>query len=778
MQNVIFRGFDMGNRGRAAFIFLFLIMSIPSFAQALDLFEYIDNVLGNKTPVEKNLEQPVEPNADDEDLSGYVLLGPKKEKRVESNYSQPAPAKPTPPAPRRYWPGPSRPDFTIKPRILEKQKQMESDMLGTSPATPSRPTEFPALKEEKKAHWLNEIRKYYGDYIAGEASMSRLERETKLYENALFYDKNKARSLDPNRYDLRFNAHNIKADIRWRVEPFIYLNFDVEKKVTNLLPYVGIAKAHGQKIILQPGVPSKYGYEVNKKISFEVGGGAGLFAWPIGGFVSGGAVVTKARGISRLTQTPNEDLNTYGTGRPTVENIIKHWNVGESYHYDLGGEFVLSGGASWTFISAGVTHVKGASSEHTVTKIGPDKVMVEVANFKNVSDKMSLSAVIAGVSTVTENEIKKLKFTFFYDLAMPAGRRAFVQLMHGNYVDTMALVAENQTVAVALIEKDLTRVYLDRKSGDYMTSWYFGIPPIFWSFSYGKTSEEGALTSYIDSIEVRYYHKIYSENFYRRLLFDHKYVTSAFYSGIEQTGRASIKSDPNEDYYGRFIWNFQDESARRQTLRDQLDKLIYFATGLEELDVDMKDLSKNLEYTNAEVLMHFNKETTNLLMGTLEGGGSDLIASFHRAVEQYAGVEYPKELDFCENWDGRPPYYVRHDTEPSKIKSKATLKAECVALIHKKYELAVKDMVKELRKMFDSLRVNDDQAKQEFATAYRNFGELMMTNRFTFRAVYDFLLDVGAGDIIRYIVNGENLANMVMYFPSGKVGEPLTTFQK
>lgn len=773
----------MNIRGQTALVFIFITISAPSFAQALDLFEYIDNVLGVETQAQTNLGQNVSSKEEADDMKGYILIPNPEDAKKTQPQSQPAVVRqnsiklPTPsqrpPSILRQLPQKVGPQFTLKPKILREAPKMETKILGApAPA-------IPKWNEDKKAHWLNEVRQYYGEYIVGEASMSRLERETKIFENALFYDKTKARSLDPNRYDLRFNAHNIKADIRWRVEPFIYLNFDVEKKITNMLPYVAGKNSPDQKIILQPGPRSEYGYEVNKKISFEVGGGAGLFAWPIGGFVSAGAVISEAKGISRHTQTADENLDMSVTGRPTVDNIINHWNIGESYHYDLSGEFLVSGGASWTFISAGVTHVKGASSEHTITKIGPDKVMVEVANFKNVSQKMSLSAVIAGVSSVTENEIKKMHFTFFYDLSMPAGRRAFVQLMNGNYVDTMALIAENQTVAVALIEKDISRVYLDRRSGDYMTSWYLGLPPIFWNWSYGNTSDEGALTSYIDSIETRYYHKLYSENFYRRLLFDHKYVTSAFYAGIEQAGRAnSLTPDPNQDYYGRFIWNFQDESARRQTLRDQLDKLIYTATGLEELDVDMGNISRNLGYTNAEVIMHFNKETTNLLMGTLEGGGSDLIASFHRAVDQYASMEYPKEIDFCENWDGRPPYYVRHDTDPSKIKSKATLKAECVTLIHKTFELKVKDMVKELRKMFDALKINDDASKQRFVTAYRHFGELMMTNRFTFRAVYDFLLDVGAGDIIRYIINGENLANMVMYFPSGKVEAPLTVFQK
>ncbi|OQW50435.1 MAG: hypothetical protein A4S09_01180 [Proteobacteria bacterium SG_bin7] len=785
----------MGIRNLAVIFFIFSV-GAPSFAQALDLFEYIDNVLGIKGNSERNLEYSI--GERDEDQTGYYLIRPKPQMLppvVAAPTPTPSPAQPvpnlsTPPilppvSKPTNPPQPPNRGFTIQPEILEKAPKMESGVVGTPAPL------VPEWKNDKKAHWEKEIHQYYGEYLGGEASMARLERETKLYENALFYDPDKARSLDPNKYVLPLNnVNNAKTRVKWRVEPLIYLAFDVEKKITNMLPYDASRHAPGQKIILQPGVRSQYGYEVNQARSFGIGSGPGLQSvidwanpsWAalkqVSGFVAAAALISEVEGISRHTSSANQDLDMYGTAQPTVENITKHWNVGESYRYGLRGGFLITGGISWMAIAAGPTFIKEGSSEHTVTKIGPDKVMVEVTNLKSFSGQIGLSAVVAGVSVVTKNDIEKMRFTFFYDLSMATGQRAFVQLMNGNYFDTMALIAENQTVAVALMEKDISRVYLDRKSGDYITSWYLGIPFFFWNLSFGKTSDEGALTSYIDSIETRYYHKMYFENFHRRLLFDHKYVTSAFYAGIEQAGKVPLARDPNQDYYGRFIWNFQDESAHRQTLREQLNKLIYFATGLEELDVDAGNVSKDLGYANAEVIVHFDKETTNLLLGTLEGGGSDLITSFHKAVDDYAQRNYPDELDFCQTWDGRPPYYVRHDTDPSKIKSKATLKTECVTLIRKKFEPVIRDMVKELRKMFEALKVNDGDSKKDLATAYRRFGELMMTNRFTFRAVYGFLLDVRAGDILRYIINGENLANMVMYFPSGTFGAPLNTFQK
>lgn len=797
-------------RIRAALIFIFVAISVPSFAQALDLFQYIDNVLGNASGSQKNIEITDQ----DSDWSNSIIVDPnapaqKPQQVVQNPNTNPAPApksdsgyklplypgsQPTHPIPQlppqtkipqpQPLPRPQDPQFAIQPKILKEIEKKEPKM-----PLPSAPAMKP-WSEDKKAHWEKQVHEYYGQYLGGgEASMERMERERKTQENAKYFDPEKARVLDPNKYLLPWGLDNKNFNTKWRMEPLVYLNFDLEKKITNMMPY-DPGNIVGQKLILQPAGNSQYGYEVNHSRNFGIGSGPGIQSiidygnptWAnlktISGFVAATALISEVEAVSRHTETPNQSLDINGTAQPTVENILNHWNLGETYRYGLRGGFLITGGVTWYAISVGPTFIKEGTSEHTVTKIGPDKVMVEVRDIKSHSGMIGLNAVIAGLSMVTNNNIETMRYTFFYDLSMPAGARAFSQLMHGNYMDTMVLIAENKTVSVALVETDVTKTYLNKKSGDYTTSLYLGLPFFYWNWTFGKTSDEGALTSYIDQIETRYYHKLSFDNHQRRLLFNHKYVTSLFYAGIEQAGKVPLTTDPNQDYYGRFLWNFQSESARRSTLRSQLDKMIYFKTGLEELDVDLRNVTNDLDYTNAEVIMHFDKETTDTLLRGLQGGGSDLKAQFRTILNNYEKTTYPDDLDYCQTigFDGINAY--RNVLNEEGRESIATARENCKFELNKRFFPVIEAMILELEKMRRDLKENTDDSKQEFVKHYRRFGELMMTNRFTFRTVYNYLLEAGAGDIIRYIINGEKIANMVIYFPSGKIGAPLTSFQK
>lgn len=981
---------------RSILLSLFVALIAPSYANALDIFQFFDNALNgrNSKPVLEEPDNSPE-NEDDEDWSNSIVIDlrpkpapapaplppqpmplptqPKQSAQTKAPQQVPAPVPPSQrpiPQPRpqplpEQNPAPvSRPvpQSLPTPQPLPVPQPLPAPVKSPTPiSTPApqpipqgryevkRPEIFkeevleknlpsPEWKDDKRAHWEFELINYYSRYLGGEASMARLERETKLHENALFFDPSKARSLDPNKYliplngvnggkwvtDLytrtwksyefvlcpisrsvgnslsaqgkidvhswnrsfgslaggsglpivrRFNSESefnagiesmckqagvkncndefknavkssasqwdeqnhseqvessrqvdSKTRVKWRLEPLIYFNLDFEKKVVNLTPYVndvenaapipsarqfvgaGNAPMPATRIPLKPASPS-YGYDIYQSRTLGLGGGVGIqsvidwsspsWAWlKQAGVFAGGMItknetrgsarrveptdptpeqlremmakVTEVQAVNHYGKIPNGDIRTQFI-YPVVGNI-KNWKIGESYHYTLRGGFMLTGGVHWMAVAMGPTFVKEGSAGHIVTKVGEDKVMVEVTDMNVVSGSAALAAGILSFSEVMKNNISRVKETYFYDLSMPAGHHAFTQLMLGNYYDTQFLIAQNQTVAVALVERDVTKTYLDRDAGDFMSSWYVGIPFIYWNWMWGKTTDEGLLQNFIDSLETRYYHGMYFDNHHRRVLFDHKYVTSAFYSGIEHSAIMPMRRSDNQDFYGRYLWNFQDESPDRKTLRKQLNKMIYFQTGLEELEVDESAIKKDdIGYINAEVIMDFNREVTGALFGALQG--TELKRQYDRAVDQFKKTEYPEDLDYCDTFEINGYRGVYSEGHPH-YQNKRLAKEECSEFIRKKFMPVIEEMKRKLVIMEEKTKRTDDESKKEFAQLYREFGRLMMTNRFTFRAVYNYLAEVDVGDFVRYTINGESVANMVIYFPSGKVGRP------
>ncbi len=957
--------------GVRAIIFLGLLAVAPSFAQALDIFEFYENVLKGRKPVQQQTHQISEPQEEDWTNAIVIDLNPKPQPQPQPLPSRPAQTYPVPiPVPGPQSPQQLPPPLPVPqvpqqlpPPVKPVPAPLPAPVPTPLPPSPQQPqgrfevkkpdvyrekvetkrseTEIREWKDDKRAHWEFELQKYYARYTGGEASMNRMEKFTKDFENSVYYDPSKARGLDPNKYGLplngvnggkfinntytrRWTTYNLilcpitksvgkamspqgqldakawnnsfgnladggqgivrqfnnqadfdagfaalcqqsgvqncndefknavkssaakwdeqaksevveekyevrgKNKVKWRIEPLIYFNLDIEQKIVNLTPYVNdpdnqppIPYARNivggeqrpspmPRIPLRPALPG-YGYDVSRKQTLGIGGGVGIqsiidwsspsWAWLkqagvfAGGMITANEVkgstkriepndeqlrdmmakVTGARMISHNSNRADETVYTAQDIYPNLDNI-RRWKVGESYLYTLRGGFMLTGGIHWMAIAMGPTFVKEGSAETIVTKIGDDKVMVELTSLDVYSGAMSLAAGIVSYSQVYKNTIDKVKKTYFYDLGMEAGRRAFLQLMIGNIYDTECLIAQDQTVAVAIVERDVSRTYLDRKAGDFMSSWYIGIPFIYWNLLKGKTTEEGLQTDFVDNLENRYFHGMYFENKNRRIIFDHKYVTSAFYSGIENTALRPAKRTDYQDFYGRYFWNFQDESADRSTLRKQLNKMIYFMTGLEELEVDESAIRKDdIGYVNAEVIVDLNQEATlALMMNAVEGDGPDIIAGFEKGLADFLKTDYPESLDYCNKPIEMNQYRNLLNENHDHFHNKKKAKEDCVEFIREKFTPVIKNMINELKnKMWKYANSPENEDKRLFAQSYAEFGRLMMTNRFTFRAIYNFLTGIGIGDFVRYTINGESLANMVIYFPSGKVGRPV-----
>ncbi|OQW49300.1 MAG: hypothetical protein A4S09_12355 [Proteobacteria bacterium SG_bin7] len=594
-----------------------------------------------------------------------------------------------------------------------------------------------------------------------------------------------------------------KTKILTRLEPLIYFHFDIEKKIRNEAPYVLTPDSGGLnlsaddlkfsratvkttsegKIILQSAGKSKFGYNVQYKDGIGIGAGPGIqttVRWgqtslakylPIGFYAGGMVVFSKARTLNRKVSDPSEASYEFRQIKYDPDTVVKDWGIGDSYSFEtpknIVSNFMLAAGMSFYGIATGPALVKGNSVNHIVTKIGPKEVIVEVADLNVLSLSGSIAGALLSYSPVLINDIKKAKGTYYFNLESPAAREAYNQMMSGNYFDAQMLAQDGNNGSVDRVADNRSKTFLDKVDGnDYLTSWYFGIPFIYLNFLTGKQTEVGYLRDFLDRTDSRYYHGIYLDNYQRRILFDHQYLTQMFYTGVENTGQVNMTHADSQDFYGRYVWNYQDESAKKGDLREKLNEMVYFRTGLEELDIDETHLPKDLGYVNAEVIVDIDQNLATQLYNTVSFAEVNL--EMQSVINEFSKKSYSKGQDYCE------PYLekyltARPDLNPEKIRSRSAAREYCLGEIRKNTSQVLGEIRVQLHEMSQLAVALDDNSKKKLAHSFREFGRKMMTDRFTFKVMYNLLKKRTERDFVRYTINGERLVNMVVSYPSGLV---------
>ena len=83
------------------------------------------------------------------------------------------------------------------------------------------------------------------------------------------------------------------------------------------------------------------------------------------------------------------------------------------------------------------------------------------------------------------------------------------------------------------------------------------------------------------------------------------------------------------------------------------------------------------------------------------------------------------------------------------------------------YSGVIAHMIKQLENIQTlSKDVKTKEDRIRLSHAYREFGKLMMTNRFTFKAIYNILKEGEIGDFVTLKIQGQEIANMVRHMPS------------
>ena len=625
-----------------------------------------------------------------------------------------------------------------------------------------------------------------------------------------------------------------KTKLITKVEPMVYANVDFSEKILSMTVFDptigGKVKSGGKNPGLVPLQPAnkRDGYKVIKTRMGAGGAGPSIqtaIQWagsPIlamlgrfGGYAGVMGTLSMSDALVRRVNTLDEadknnsryrgSVNVFENDEnldKTINSIVNDWKIDESYNFQYSGGYIVSAGTSWMLIAMGPTYFYDKTRlNKTVTKIGDKRIMVETKEVKLESFALTLGLGVVSASHLTSfsgvpligehlNTITEMeRGTYLFDLASPVGRKAFKNFMMGNAVDAQFIAAKGDDPSVLRVDLEKTKSYLGKDyygEKETMNSFYFGIPFIYANKIKGVQTQEGQSDFFVDGRHTDFNQGIYMDRYDRRIIFDHKMKLKGFYGGAQTA--SDFTTVPNEDgslrskknvehyYFGRYAWNFQDESATKSEFVEQLLQLSHVDTGLEELNMDASRLPENLGYVNIELTLDLSKRATDVLIDKLvDSDNQGFETNVRNEIEKYfqaygngksgspTGV---KSADYCRVHEGFWPNgskdaVAQTDWENSIQRCRKFAYNET---FNSGVTSKMVQLLEDIRKL--SPKATDKDGRNTLSKAYREFGILMLKNRFIFKAVYNILKDAEIGDFVTLKIQGQEIANLVRHLPS------------
>lgn len=616
-----------------------------------------------------------------------------------------------------------------------------------------------------------------------------------------------------------------KTKVVTDIDPMIYANVDFSEKISSLTVFK--PSGNGQMLMekssendlmqLQPSRADD-GYRVAKTRIFAFGAGPSIHSavrWSgspilsvfgkVGGYlgVMGTISLTDVvnRRVKNLEDADNNSLYRQRTGDykkyrtidhgastavnywngiksadDVIDSIIEKWNVDDSYSFQYTGGIVFSAGLSWMAIASGPAYFyEHANDVKMVTKVGPKKVMVEVRDIKvkSVAITATLGVITASVPSI--NDVDNLKTTYVFDFDYQSAREAFKNLMSGVYIDTQLIAGKGDSPAVARIENEKTNMYISED--DSMRSFFFGIPFLFSNKLSGDQTQDGQTKYYVDGKQLISNQGINIDRYDRRIIFDHKMELKGFYGGVQRVSDLGTDENVNYNYFGRYVWNYQDESASKKEFVEQLAKLTHLDTGLEELNFGSDFLKNKLGYASIELNLDISRQASEVLYRKALDQNADFLEKAVRMeVDKYFQA-YGDGKKGSPTGINKADYCYVHAGFATNGAKEDVAGTDWDYSLERCYKHAVKETFESgvVAKMLGQLQyirqissaVAAKEERVRLSHAYREFGKLMMTNRFTFKAIYNLLKDAEIGDFVTIKVQGQEIASTVRYMPSG-----------
>lgn len=325
-------------------------------------------------------------------------------------------------------------------------------------------------------------------------------------------------------------------------------------------------------------------------------------------------------------------------------------------------------------------------------------------------------------------------FGFIVNLSSNEGQQAFRSLMAGNLAEAQSLAARGGSTQ-AWVEATSTQWGVD-------SGFFLGLP-ILLKYGWNKTNfEEFAQTRYLKcNRQIKAKYKVYQDFDYNVVFGFSEEARSSFYAANFQT-QTLAGATLEKGLFGQFVWNYSSIDTTAKSLRQALQKLAK-NTGLKEVENLTAPGKEELANVDAEVRIHMGQKNINTLMSRASRKQKRKILLGARSlVWQYFA-----------NGDRAGICTKKHSSTMVKTAlTEGDSLANCKSKYRAQTELAAKAMLNALAKM----RTNHANGEYDAqASALRDFGKHMLTNRFTFQLGLKL---AGKGTKLDIVLEGTDIA--------------------
>jgi hypothetical protein len=538
-----------------------------------------------------------------------------------------------------------------------------------------------------------------------------------------------------------------KTQLKAKLEPFFYIDFDWGAWTVNLTPHSATKQA--DQYVKQDYNPNndtlvygdyKDGFQKTSYAQIEGGLGPQVSFWlantsgiatQFWAYVGVMPVVGKQASSVRFANTLSEAQTQPGiTSVPHQASDIVQWHEGDNVTLISKGGVMFAAAAGLNAFSVGTARIAEGSWETYVEKIRGNRAYVKMTKGQLTNLSGFAGAALYNVSL---NEFKNTDdgFSFLYDLNTEVGRHAYEDVVKGNVFSSQQLATKKKSESGPVTKVESFRSVNSGKN----VSHSFGIP-ILWNTSYtsGKIQSYTSSTFHMDNTSVQVNYGIYSrENNYR--FWDIHHTTDYMFTGAMYAIRDNSDRSVTRGIFGRYSYAYKNEEATNFGFRRAIQNLIR-QTGETDLMVNIPTV--NLGYTGIEFNVTLSEANTYNLMAYANGFQDVFSPLAQQYLDQY-NAQGTDPLWYC-NLDDRT-----EKTDPN-----------CLYRVKSQTLNAAKTMNEALKKMAETQNTD----AKAFSAAYAQFGEAMGTNMFTFRTALQL---AGAGAKIDYLLEGTKFS---MYYKS------------
>ncbi|HAR41050.1 MAG TPA: hypothetical protein DCS07_00185, partial [Bdellovibrionales bacterium] len=513
--------------------------------------------------------------------------------------------------------------------------------------------------------------------------------------------------------------------------PLLYLDLDFSKKFVNLTP---AAKSSDRQLVMDE-YRDGFRFLQSRSIDFGVGAvgswhytnATGLerfFAAYVGVLPITGSKIFSDRFVQKKADAkklPEPSI-------PYLAKDLDAWREGDQLSYFTHGGILFFGGAGVSPVTAGLAYLAEGQWTTTIVKLPEQKVYAKLSKTKLNSLSTSAGTALLVVS-LSQFKNSDDMFSFVFDLRTASGALAYEDFLKGNIaaIQKMALTPESG------VKQDLSS--RGKRIGKLWSMW-FGIP-IFANVvgSQGTTYEAQHVLDGNDGTHTDVEYGIFMKERKTRLFFKHNNKTQAFFgTSYRQDSPVSGKT---QGYFGKMVWNYENDNASDNNLRSNIDNLVTL-TGLSQIKTEVPVVGK-MNYVGIRFEMTIPQQTTDLLMSFAKNKETFVqIYGYAKALldETFKGIENPDEMpkDLC-NMEGFSAN-------------------RCPEQYHQATAIALNDMYKSLRKMAKS----KDKNSKDFVKAYGIFGRALLFNKFAFQSVMKALGNAPVDMVLN--VEGERISKV------------------